>query len=138
MAEARPFADVERLLAAGDHIWVRLSPDDWLEAFRAHPRIGESRAQVEHGAAARRWSAEEQAGARGADEETLDALALDNRAYDEKFGHIFIVCAAGKSAAEMLALLRARLKNSPQEELSIAAEEQRKITRIRLKKMISG
>jgi allantoicase len=138
MGAARPFADMEELLSAADHHWVRLSREDWLEAFRAHPRIGESKAAVEHGVAARRWATEEQSGTRSADEETRAALSAGNRAYDERFGHIFIVCATGKAAAEMLELLRARLENSPEKELPIAAEEQRKITRIRLKKMLSG
>ncbi|AUX24790.1 bifunctional allantoicase/OHCU decarboxylase [Sorangium cellulosum] len=141
MAEARPFRDEEHLRATAEQVFARLGPEDWLEAFRAHPRIGEARpADVAAGksALARRFSSQEQAGTSAADQETREALARDNRAYDEKFGHIFIVCATGKSAGEMLQILRERLEHTPEEELAIAAEEQRKITAIRLKKMLWG
>lgn len=148
MADARPFPDAQGLFAMAEQIASSLGREDWLEAFRAHPRIGEPRPAAQAGGApaeaaeqsalARRFSSEEQAGARAADAETLDALARYNRAYDEKFGHIFIVCATGKSAAEMLSLLRERLDHTPEQELAIAAEEQRKITRIRLEKLLHG
>ncbi|WP_437670977.1 allantoicase [Sorangium sp. So ce131] len=141
MADARPFSGEAHLLATAGQVWGRLGREDWLEAFRAHPRIGETKAQVEDretSAAARRFSSQEQAGASGADQETREALARLNRAYDEKFGHIFIVCATGKSAGEMLENLRERIEHSAEEEIGIAADEQRKITEIRLRKLIRG
>ena len=137
MAARRPFGDVGALLAAADEVWWSLAPDDWHEAFRAHPRIGERKAEKETGEQSRSWSEGEQSRARDADAETLDALAEANREYEERFGHIFIVCATGKTVAEMLALLRARLSNDAATELRNAAEEQRKITRLRLEKLLT-
>ncbi|MGK3991787.1 allantoicase [Sorangium sp. So ce1024] len=137
MAAARPFRDEEHLLAAAAQGFARLGAEDWLEAFRAHPRIGETKA-AEASATARRFSSQEQAGMSAAAQETREELARYNRAYDEKFGFIYIVCATGKSADEMLQMLRERIEHSPEEELGIAAEEQRKITEIRLKKLIWG
>jgi len=128
MAEGRPFQSLAELLETGDRIWWSLRPEDWLEAFAAHPRIGEKGS---------RWSEQEQAEARGADAETLAALVEANRLYESRFDHIFIVCATGKTAAEILALLRERLPNDPDAELRIAAEEQRKITHLRLEKLLS-
>lgn len=128
MAESRPFRDLAGMKEAGDRLWWSLGREDWLEAFAAHPRIGERGS---------RWSEAEQAGARGADAGTLAALVEANRLYESRFDHIFIVCATGKSAAEMLALLRARLDNDPETELRIAAEEQRKITNLRLEKLLA-
>lgn len=127
MARARPF-DEGGLFATADRIWRELPAEDWLEAFSAHPRIG---------ARASGQAAAEQAGARGASAETLAALARANREYEERFGYIFIVCASGRSAEEMLDLCRRRLHNAPAEELKVAAEEQRKITRLRLEKMLA-
>ncbi|WP_437934918.1 allantoicase [Sorangium sp. So ce341] len=141
MAAARPFRDEEALYATASQVFARLGPEDWLEAFRAHPRIGETRPQAEAAeasATARRFSSQEQAGMSAAAEETREALARYNRAYDEKFGFIYIVCATGKSADEMLEMLRERIEHTPDEELHIAAEEQRKITEIRLKKLLWG
>jgi OHCU decarboxylase len=129
MARARPFPGEDELFANADRIWRELSEDDWLEAFAAHPRIG---------ARASGQAAAEQAGARGASAETLAALTRANREYEERFGHIFIVCASGRSAEEMLDLCRRRLHNEPREELQAAAEEQRKITRLRLEKWLSS
>jgi len=136
MAELRPFRSLADVLTAADAVWRGLGPNDWLEAFRAHPRIGEGRAEKPQDERARRWSEKEQGGVAGADAETMAALAAENHAYYERFAHIFIVCATGKSAGEMLALLRARLGNDPAHELHVAAEEQRKITRIRLEKLL--
>jgi OHCU decarboxylase len=137
LAARRPYSNVEELMTAAERIWWDLGEPDWLEAFSAHPRIGGRQAQSPQKAQARIWSDEEQAGTRGIDEATQDELAEANRAYEEKFGHIFIVCATGKTAAEMLALLRARLVNDPRVELRNAADEQRKITRLRLEKLLS-
>jgi OHCU decarboxylase len=141
MLALRPFRDAYDLFAAADRIWRELGRDDWLEAFGAHPRIGERAgkptSEPSTGELAREWSAGEQAGALAAPHAVRAALEEANRAYEERFGHIFIVCATGKSADEMLELLRARLPNDSSAELSIAAEEQRKITRLRLEKLVS-
>ena len=137
LAARRPFGDTHGLLEAADEIWRSLDAEDWLEAFAAHPKIGGRRAAREQDAQARSWSEQEQAGARDAGAATLDELAEANRLYEERFGHIFIVCATGKTAGEMLALLRARLPNDADAELRNAAEEQRKITRLRLEKLLA-
>lgn len=126
MAEGRPFQSLAEMKERADGIWWSLGPEDWREAFAAHPRIGEKGG---------RWSEQEQAGAREADR---TALVEANRLYESRFDHIFIVCATGKSAEEMLDLLRSRLDNDPETELRIAAEEQRKITHLRLEKFWKG
>ncbi len=133
----RPFWDVGQLLRIAERVWRELEREDWLEAFRAHPKIGESKAAAETGEEARRWAEGEQSGARAAAAETLTELASANRAYEERFGFIFIVCATGKSAEEMLGLLRARLANDPETELRVAASEQWRITELRLKKFLN-
>ena len=137
VAALRPFWDVGQLLNIGGRVWRELGSEDWLEAFRAHPKIGESEPERETGAAARAWAEGEQARARDASGETLDALASANREYEERFGFIFIICAAGRSAEEMLAALRARLRNDPEAELRVAAAEQWRITELRLKKFLN-
>ena len=136
MVAARPFADRAALLAAAERAADALARADWLEAFAHHPRIGDVAALREKFAVTAAWASGEQRGAAGASEATLAALARGNRDYESKFGYIFIVCATGKSAEEMLGLLRARLANDPAHELTIAAEEQMKITRIRLEKLL--
>lgn len=133
----RPFWDVGQLLRIGRRVWSELGREDWLEAFRAHPRIGESKPAADIGDEARRWSEGEQARARQAPQQTLDALAQGNREYEERFGFIYIVCATGRTADEMLSLLRARLANDPETELRVAAEEQWRITELRLKKFLN-
>ena len=137
VAALRPFWDVGQLLNIGGRVWRELPREDWLEAFRAHPKIGESKAEQETGAEAQRWAEGEQARARDASDETLTALAAANREYEERFGFIFIVCATGKSAEEMLALLRGRINNDPETELRVAAAEQWRITELRLKKFLN-
>jgi OHCU decarboxylase len=131
MAGARPFPDASSLAETADATWRELSPDDWLEAFSAHPAIG-TKINLSP------FSSEEQAGARGADSDTLAELADLNRRYADRFGHVFLVCATGRTAAEMLAIGRKRLGNDPETELAIAAEEQRKITRLRLEKLLGS
>ncbi|HYR46906.1 MAG TPA: 2-oxo-4-hydroxy-4-carboxy-5-ureidoimidazoline decarboxylase [Thermoanaerobaculia bacterium] len=128
MAAARPLADREAALRMADAIWRALSPQDWLEAFAGHARIGERASGT---------AGEEQAGTRSASRQTLESLARANRDYEERFGHIFIVCATGKSAGEMLDLCRGRLHNDPERELEVAAEEQRQITRLRLERIFA-
>jgi OHCU decarboxylase len=132
MTESRPYADTANLLEAADRVWWDLAPEDWLEAFAAHPAIGGKKTDGDD--RFRRWSEQEQAGVGSAEEALLAELAEANRAYAERFGYIFIVCATGKSAEEMLGLLRSRLGNDPETELRVAAEEQRKITHLRLLK----
>ena len=129
MAAARPFASREKLLDAAERTWLDLGSEDWLEAFAAHPRIGE-RASGE--------AAREQSGTRDASPDVLRSLADANREYEERFGRVFLVCATGKSAQEMLELCRLRLHNDPREELAVAADEQRKITRLRLEKWLGA
>ena len=143
LAARRPLRDKDQLLRAADEIWGSLGREDWLEAFRCHPRIGEKtippqrrRERREDAEKEARWSEEEQAGARRASGETRAALAEANRAYEERFGHIFIVCATGKTSEEMLALLRQRLQNDADAELGIAAEQQRQITHLRLERLL--
>ncbi len=136
MAAQRPFRGLADLLDTGDRIWRELGREDWLEAFSRHPKIGEKAAAQAGSVQTRRWSEQEQAGTRAAPQDVLEALAEANREYQARFGYIFIVCATGKSSEEMLALLRNRLQNDPGAELRIAAEEQRRITRLRLEKLL--
>jgi 2-oxo-4-hydroxy-4-carboxy-5-ureidoimidazoline decarboxylase len=133
---ARPFRDKAALLAASDAAWAGTGEADWREAFSHHPRIGGRDALREKFAATRAWAKGEQSGAAAASEAVLEALAAGNAAYEKKFGHIFIVCATGKSAAEMLDLLQSRMPNDAAAELRLAAGEQNKITKIRLEKLI--
>jgi OHCU decarboxylase len=135
MAELRPFMSVSSLREAADSIWQDLEPADWLEAFSRHPQIGEKAATGSE--SSRQWAEGEQTGARIATGNVTAKLAQGNQAYREKFGYIFIVCATGKSAEEMLALLERRLQNDSGHELSIAAEQQRLITRLRLEKLLT-
>ena len=136
VASRRPFGSLDALATTSDNVWRSLGPNEWTEAFKAHPRIGERTAQAEQAAQARHWSEHEQARVTTADAKTLDALTQGNRDYEAKFGHIFLVCATGKSAEELLALLRARMPNDANAEIAIAADEQRKITRLRLEKLV--
>ena len=138
VAAARPFAGADALMERADAVWWGLDPADWLEAFRSHPRIGEKKAEAGQTAREKAWSAGEQAGMGSAADATRQALADGNRAYEARFGHIYIVCATGRSADEMLALLQSRLRNDPDAEIRVAAEEQRKITRIRLQKLLEA
>lgn len=137
VAGARPFVAMDELLATADRVWQTLEPADWLEAFSHHPQIGENKSERAQAVEAIRWSEEEQSGTKDTDAETRDALASTNRAYLQKFGYIFIVCATGKSTREMLALCEQRLPNDAETELRIAAEEQRRITQLRLRKLVT-
>ena len=135
MLERRPFRSLARILDEADEIWWSLSPEDWREAFDHHPRIGDQSAAAPQAAVARAWSADEQRGATASSDATRQALVDGNREYERKFGHIYLVSATGKSAAEILDLLRVRLSNDPATELRVAALEQAKITRLRLEKL---
>jgi OHCU decarboxylase len=136
MAARRPFAMIEPLFAAADEIWFSLTPADWLEAFAAHPKIGSNSSAPSQKRRAAKWSQREQNGMAAADRTVREQLDAANRLYLEKFGFIFVVCATGKTADEMLAICKARLRNSTATELKIAAEEQLKITEIRLTKLL--
>ena len=136
MAAARPFVMMEDLFQTATDVWRTLSTVDHLEAFAAHPKIGSKKAAASQNIRAANWSAGEQSGVDLAVKEVRDELADANSLYEHKFGFIFIVCASGKTAEEMLAVCRARLGNSVQTELAIAGEEQRKITEIRLSKFL--
>ena len=137
MTQRRPYLSEEDLTRAAGEVWWSLEEHDWLEAFRSHPKIGEKKAAEAVSTQSRQWSSQEQSGVSNADHDTVDSLAQLNREYEEKFGYIFIVCATGKSAGEMLAILRERLRNDAATELPIAAAEQAKITELRLKKLIN-
>lgn len=135
VASLRPYASMDALYKAADSVWWKLERGDWLEAFSHHPQIG---AKPEGGSeSAQQWAEGEQSGARTTSQGVKDSLARGNRAYSEKFGYIYIVCATGKSAEGMLAILNQRLQNDAASEFSIAAEQQRLITRIRLDKLLS-
>ncbi len=136
MAAERPFEVVAELLESTDRIWWELESKDWLEAFNHHPKIGEKKAAPLQSSEAAAWSEQEQAITHTAAEELLQELTALNRVYEERFGFIFIVCAMGKTTEEMLALLRERLHNDHATELRIAAEEQRRITHLRLRKLL--
>jgi 2-oxo-4-hydroxy-4-carboxy-5-ureidoimidazoline decarboxylase len=137
MVGGRPYRREAALLAAAERAFATLGREDWLEAFAHHPRIGDRAALAARFAATRAWSASEQSSMAAAGEDVIDALAEGNRAYEERFGYVFIVFATGKTAPEMLALLRERLPNDPEAELRIAASEQAKITALRLRKLLT-
>ncbi|HYW74713.1 MAG TPA: 2-oxo-4-hydroxy-4-carboxy-5-ureidoimidazoline decarboxylase [Pyrinomonadaceae bacterium] len=137
MTASRPFASEAELFAKADEASSAMQTEDWLEAFRAHPKIGEKKAGTPQTQTEANWSAQEQSGMNAASVDTVARLAQANRQYEAKFGFIFIVCASGKSSAEMLSLLNHRLDNDPPAELAVAAQEQRKITRLRLEKLLS-
>jgi len=138
VAARRPIHDEAALLTTCDEVWKELPESDWMEAFRSHPRIGESHASASALPQSVSWSKTEQQRVSAADDEVKRALAEGNRAYEQRFKRIFIVCASGKSAIEILEILRRRLRNDDKTELQEAAEEQRQIARIRLRKWISS
>jgi 2-oxo-4-hydroxy-4-carboxy-5-ureidoimidazoline decarboxylase len=137
LSARRPFHDEGSLVAASDDVWNGLPSRDWAEAFSKHPRIGERKAPQTATAQSASWSAQEQKIVAESEDAVLQALAEGNRVYEARFGRVYIVCATGKSAAEILAILQRRLRNDDASELQEAAEEQRKITTIRLKKWLS-
>jgi OHCU decarboxylase len=138
MVALRPLADETAVLAASHETWHSLSRSDWMEAFHSHPRIGESRASHSPPAQSVEWSAQEQRSVGDADTAVQAALADANREYELRFNHIFVVCATGKSAPEILEILRRRLKNDADSELHEAAGQQQQITEIRLRKWLQG
>lgn len=129
MLGGRPFADDSGLFAAAERVWWSLGTNDCLEAFAAHPRIGERADDA--------WARAEQAGMAAADVAMRQAFSDGNRAYEERFGHVFLICATGRSADDLAAELQRRLGNDPASELRIASGEQAKITRLRLEKLVT-
>ena len=126
MAEGWPYPDLDSLLGAAERAWSELEPADWAEALAGHPRIGE------RGGSSPAASEREQSGVRTAAAATLDQLGEENRRYEARFGHVFLIAAAGRSAEEILAALRERMANDPVTEAQVAAAEHRKIARLRL------
>ncbi len=137
MLRRRPFADAQALRSAAEAVWAGMERSDILEAFSHHPPIGGDLAALRAKfAATLAWASEEQGGVTQASDDTLRKLKAGNLAYEARFGYIFIVFASGKSAAEMLALLEARLTHGQDEELVIAAREQAAIMGMRLEKLL--
>jgi len=134
LAQQRPFPSASALLATSDRVWAALDPADWDEAFGTHPRIGERRTVETATPQSAMWSRQEQDSAGAQDADTLSDLARLNVEYEARFGRVFLVCATGKSAAEMLQILRERLSNDPEAELREAVEQQRQITQLRLRR----
>jgi 2-oxo-4-hydroxy-4-carboxy-5-ureidoimidazoline decarboxylase len=130
MLAARPFASDATVFLVAEERWWALTREDWLEAFARHPLIG--------GRTAEAWGRREQAGMETAAEETRAAITRGNAAYAERFGYLFLTCATGKTASEMLGELERRLANDPAVELQVAAGEQAKITRLRLEKLAAS
>jgi allantoicase len=134
----RPFANETDMFEAADRIWAQLDQKEWLRAFRHHPPIGSKRAKSKQTRAAQRWSAREQSVATNSAPETLAVLAAANQAYQATFGYVFLICATDKTGDEILKSLQERLQNNPETELRVAAEELRKITRLRLEKLLKS
>jgi 2-oxo-4-hydroxy-4-carboxy-5-ureidoimidazoline decarboxylase len=135
MMDAPPAEDLVDLEETAEEKWWECSERDWLQAFEHHPKIGDINSLKEKYANTVEWASNEQSGVNVASDEILIALAKANDDYEQKFGHIFIVCATGKSAGEMLEILQSRLPNSAEDEIKIAADEQLKITKLRLEKL---
>lgn len=131
VAAGLPFSSIEELLASSDTATAGLAPADLEQALAGHPRIGERRAADER-------SRLEQAGVLGADPATIGALAEGNEEYERRFGHIYLVCATGRNAADLLTLLRERLGNDPETEWGVVRRELGKINRIRLARLLDG
>jgi len=131
-----PADDMVELLNDAEDTWYECTEADWLEAFTHHPKIGDAASLTKKFASTAQWASGEQSAVSAASQQTIEALAKGNTDYEQKFGFIFIVCATGKSAEEMLALLQERLPNNKTAELKIAMDEQNKITQLRLQKLV--
>ena len=136
MANLRPFLNRTELLDAAKNIWFSLTNQDWLEAFEHHPKIGDLESIRNKFQKTAEFSLSEQIGLNDVSEDILIQLEKGNRSYENKFGHTFIICATGKNAEEMLALLQDRLNNNPKNELLIATNNQNEITKLRIEKLI--
>ena len=132
VATGRPYLDLAALLESAESAWSDVTPAAWLEAFKAHPRIGEA------GGRSPETSRREQSLVGQASGQTLTALAEENRRYEARFGHVFLIAASGRSAGEVLEALRRRIGHDPTTELAVAAGEHRKITRLRLERLLNG
>ena len=133
-----PVDDFVELLEDAEEVWYECNEEDWKEAFAHHPKIGDMDSLKEKFASTAEWASGEQKGVNNASPQTLQALADANKLYEDKFGYTFIVCATGRSAEEMLGMLQSRLQNDPKEEIKVAADEQNKITKLRLEKLLNG
>ena len=138
LAATRPYAEEQTLFAAADEYWRSLPEADWFEAFRSHPRIGEQHAQTQTTATSAAWSRSEQGQMNEADAAILLRMREGQRAYEERFGRIFIVCASGRPPSELLGILERRLKNDPGLELLESGEQQRQIMQLRLRKWLAA
>ena len=134
----RPFAEEQSLFAAADRCWQHLPEEDWLEAFRSHPRIGEQHAQKQTTVTSAAWSRSEQSQMNEADTAILQRMREGHRAYEERFGRIFIVCASGKQPAELLRILEHRLASDAAQELVESAAQQQQIMQLRLRKWLAA
>jgi len=148
MTEKHPFKSEDELFNLAERTWHERSEEDWLEAFSHHPKLGDlesiNQPRQESGSASggkfantSEWAGEEQSGAKSATPEIIEELAVANKAYEKKFGFIYILCATGKTAKVMLSILRIRLNNDRETELKMAMVEQNKITKLRLEKLLS-
>lgn len=137
MMNAVPFESYDSMIEHANEVWASCTEKDGLEAFEHHPQIGDKKSLEEKFSSTKEWAGNEQEGVDHASSEILDQLVEANQAYLDKFGYIFIVCATGKSAVEMLNILNVRLSNTPEEEIKIAMAEQHKITILRLNKLLS-
>jgi allantoicase len=137
VSKGAPYSSSRHIIEQAEAAFAFLRKEDWLEAFRHHPRLGEKKSSAETSSIAKSWSDQEQSGIAGAQAGVVAELATANRAYEERFGHIFIVCATGKGSEEILSMLDQRLSNNPETELRIAAEELRKIMRLRLERLLN-
>lgn len=131
-----PADDLVELLEDAEEQWFLCKEEDWKEAFAQHPKIGDVDSLEKKFASTAEWAAGEQSGVNKASPATINALAESNKQYEDKFGYIFIIFATGKTADEMLSLLLSRLQNSPEVEIEIAADEQNKITKQRIEKLL--
>ena len=137
LMEKFPFDSLDDLKISSDRIWFNCTKNDWLEAFSHHPKIGDTQGVAGKHNDTLEWARQEQSAVKDARQIILDDLTKANKLYENKFGFIFIVCATGKSAEEMLNMLNERLKNEPEKELHIAVNEQNKITHLRIDKLFS-
>ncbi len=137
LMEHFPFQSIEDLKISSDKAWHTCTKQDWLEAFSHHPKIGEKPGEKKNLSSTKEWAAQEQSGVKTAAQTVLDDLLLQNKKYEEKFGYIYIVSATGKTAEEMLVIIKERMNNDPEKELHIAAGEQNKITHLRIDKIFA-
>jgi 2-oxo-4-hydroxy-4-carboxy-5-ureidoimidazoline decarboxylase len=137
MVASRPFLAREQLFEKANKCFDTLSDSDWLEAYTHHPRIGDVESLREKFASTAAWASKEQGSVSDADEAVILELKNTNDKYFDRYGFIFIVCATGKSASEMLEILNSRMENDNKSEIQIAADEQKKITNLRMEKLLS-